>query len=66
MRYAVVKQNLHGIYNFSVWHHTEKEAIDESKRLAEKEKCDFIVLAEIGNSVYPKSKIEYINLKGIK
>lgn len=45
-RFAVVRDDID--HTFRKWHETEKDAIEEAKRLAQKEQLTFIVIKEVG------------------
>lgn len=62
MRYAIVRDFEMSIneYKFSKWHESEEEAIQEAKRLCEKNGSDFIVLKEIGRSKQSKMPVEFV------
>jgi hypothetical protein len=46
-RFGVFRDNITN-KQFVVWHETQEEAIAEAERLAGKERCDFVVIKEIG------------------
>lgn len=60
-RYAVVKDNMEK--RFTKWHETEEEAIEEAKRLCQKEGMPFTVLKEIGCATVAPIPAEFTRAK---
>lgn len=66
MRYAVVQESgdSTSMKRFSRWHETKELAIEEAKRLSQKEGHEFSVLVEIGIARPTMPPVEFVEVKG--